>query len=48
MHSFDDDWTDAGDAGPGCGIWGVVIFGLVGVSYFVLRAFGIDIFEILG
>lgn len=42
---FNDDWTDAGEAGRGCGIWGVVIFGVIGIAYFVLKGvFGIDLF----
>lgn len=47
MTDFDDDWTDAGDAGKGCGIWGLIVFGGAGILYFVLKeVFGIDLFAL--
>ena len=39
--SDDFDWNDAGDAGKGCGFVGFLIFGGVGILFFILKMLGV-------
>lgn len=36
-----DDWIDAGPAGSGCGWVALLIFGIAGIVFFILKALGV-------